>query len=100
MFTPATKEQTKARVAIYGPSGGGKTFTALRIATGFGGRIAGIDTERKTMKKYSDRFKFDHCDLTDRTIDGYIEAIHFAGKAGYDVLVIDSLSHAWKELIM
>lgn len=96
-FRKATKKGTRLRCAIFGPSGSGKTFSALRIATGMGGRIAVIDTERRTASKYSDRFDFDVLDLDDRSIDGYIAAINAA--RDYDVLIIDSLSHAWQELL-
>ncbi|MCX5671746.1 MAG: ATP-binding protein, partial [Planctomycetota bacterium] len=98
-FQPATKAQAKLRAALTGPSGSGKTMSALRIATGIGGRIAVIDTERGSASKYADRFQFHTCQLADRTIDGYIAALAAAAKAGYDVLVIDSLSHGWQELL-
>lgn len=98
MFTAATKELCRLRAAVFGPSGAGKTFTCLRIATGLGGKIAVIDSERRSARKYSDRFKFDVCDLDDRTVDGYTRAIKAAAAAGYDVLVVDSLTHAWQEL--
>ncbi len=97
MFKRATKQGTKLRAAIFGPSGSGKTFSALRIAKGIGGRVAVIDTERRTASKYSDRFEFDVCDLDDRSIDGYINAINEA--RDYDVLIIDSLTHGWQELL-
>lgn len=99
MFEQATKERTHLRLAIFGPSGGGKTFTSLRIATGMGGGIAFIDTERRSARKYSDRFKFKVCDLDNRTIAGYVDAIKNAAKIGANVLIIDSLSHAWEELL-
>lgn len=99
MFAPATKKSTKLRTALFGPSGAGKTYSALRIAAGIGGSTAVIDTERRSASKYSDRFGFDVCELDDRTIPGYIRAIAAAGKAGYGVLVIDSLSHGWQELL-
>jgi hypothetical protein len=98
-FQPATKAQAKLRAALTGPSGSGKTMSALRMATGIGGRIAVIDTERGSASKYADRFQFHTCQLADRTIDGYIAALAAAAKAGYDVLVIDSLSHGWQELL-
>jgi len=97
MFQPATKKKAKLRCAIFGPSGAGKTYSSLRIASGMGKRIAVIDSERGTASKYSDRFKFDVCDLGQRTIDDYVAAITAA--ASYDVLVIDSLTHAWQELL-
>lgn len=98
-FKKATKQQAKLRAALFGPSGSGKTFSALRIAIGMGGRIAVIDTERGSASKYADRFEFDVLDLTRKDIPSYQEAINAAGLAGYEVLIIDSLSHAWQELL-
>lgn len=104
-FQKASKKQAKLRATIFGPSGSGKSFTSLRIATGIiqfigKGRIAGICTERKSLRKYSDRFDFDVLDLEDKTIDGYCKFIKLAGEQGiYEVLIIDSLSHAWQELL-
>jgi hypothetical protein len=97
VFQKATKSQAKLRAAIFGPSGAGKTFSSLRIATGLGGRIAVIDTERGSAAKYADLFDFDVAEPADKTIDSYVETIKAAGE--YDVLVIDSLSHAWAELL-
>ncbi len=62
-FTKATKSSAKLRAALFGPSGAGKTLTALRIAAGLGGAIAVIDTERGSASKYADRFSFDVLDL-------------------------------------
>jgi hypothetical protein len=100
MFTRATKKQARLRAALYGPPGAGKTFSALSIATGLGERIAVIDTERCSASKYAGTFAFDVCDLDDRSIDAYIRAINAAAQAKYDVLIIDSLSHAWQELLV
>ena len=97
MFQKATKTTCKLRGALHGPSGAGKTFTALRMATGMGGTIAVIDTEHGSASKYADRFAFDVCELADKTIAGYIAAIAKAGD--YDILIVDSLSHAWQELL-
>jgi len=98
-FKKATKAQAKLRLAIFGPSGAGKTYTALRIGTGLGTPIALIDTERGSASKYADRFEFDVLELELKTIDSYVEAIRAAGKAQYPTLVIDSLSHGWQELL-
>lgn len=98
-FTPAVKAGSRLRCAMYGPAGSGKTYTALRIATGMGGRIAVIDTERGTSRKYADRFTFDVCELNARRPEDYIDVIKAAGASGYDVLITDSLSHAWQELL-
>jgi hypothetical protein len=97
-FKKATKAAAKLRAAFFGPSGAGKTFSALRVATGLGGPIAVIDTERGSASKYSDRFAFDVLDLEDQSIEGYVSAIAMAADGGYRVLVIDSLSHGWQDL--
>lgn len=99
MFELATKEKCKLRLAIMGVSGAGKTYSALRIAQGIGSKIAFIDTERRAARKYSDRFKFQVCDLEEATIDKLIAAIEFVNKHDFDVLIIDSLTHAWQELL-
>lgn len=97
-FMKATKSQAKARAALIGVSGSGKTWDALTCATvlaGKNGRIALIDTENASASKYADIFEFDTLVLDSFTPRSYIAAIHAAEEAGYDVLVIDSLSHAW-----
>ena len=96
-FKKATKEQARLRLALFGPSGSGKTYTALRMATGLGGRIAVIDTERGSASKYADRFAFDVLDLPQFDIETYCEAIKAA--AGYNTLIIDSLTHGWHQLL-
>lgn len=97
-FTKATKKRSKLRLAIDGPSGSGKTYTALIAATAMrnGGKIAVIDTERGSASLYSDRFDFDVLELNTYSPALYTEAIHAAEAAGYGVIVIDSLSHAWE----
>jgi len=95
VFQKAVKAKSKARVGLIGPSGSGKTYTALLLATHMGNRIALIDTEHGSASKYADEFDFDTLWLDNYHPKNYIEAIKAAGEAGYDVLIIDSLSHAW-----
>ncbi|GHU97948.1 hypothetical protein FACS189483_05240 [Spirochaetia bacterium] len=101
-FVEAERTQLYLRCALFGPSGSGKTMTALRMAKGIaekmGVRYAVIDTEARSASKYADRYKFVVDNLENKTVDGYIKAMHEAYDAGYKVLVIDSLSHAWREL--
>lgn len=95
-FKPATKQLAKLRLALCGPSGSGKTYSALRVALGLGGKVAVIDTERGSASLYADRFAFDVLEIEPPYKPSkYVEAIQQAEAAGYDVLVIDSLSHAW-----
>lgn len=96
MFRPAKKSSAKLRLALCGPSGSGKTYSALKIAQGLGGRIALIDTERGSGELYSHLCPYDVAQLTPPfSPAAYINAMHEAERAGYDVLIIDSLSHAW-----
>ncbi len=91
----ATTAQAKARVALMGPPGAGKTFSALNIARYLGKRVILIDTERGSASKYADEFDFEVIELDSFNPNTYIEAIHAAEEAGADVIIIDSLSHAW-----
>ena len=61
-----------------------------------------IDTERGSASKYVGEspdgipWAFDVLNLTQFSPEKYTEAINAAGRLGYAVLVIDSLSHAWE----
>lgn len=96
MFKKATRAQAKLRLALVGPSGAGKTYTALSIARHLGQRIAVIDTEHGSASKYAgDAADFDVLELETFAPRTYVEAIKAAEREGYDVIVVDSLSHAW-----
>ncbi len=97
VFQRAVKRESKLRLALAGPAGSGKTYTALTLATALadGRPVAVVDTERGSASKYADIFEFDVLELDSFHPDRYIEAIHDAVAAGYSVVVIDSLSHAW-----
>lgn len=95
MFKKATREQLHLRMALAGPSGSGKTRSAMEIGQHLGSSMAVIDTERGSASRYAGDLAFDVCELTDFNPFNYIEAIKSAATAGYEVLIIDSLSHAW-----
>lgn len=94
-FKRAVKKDELLRMALMGPPGSGKTYSALRIATALGGPIAVIDSERGSARKYADRFEFDHLDLPRHSPSDYVEAVRVAEKEGYRVVIVDSWSHAW-----
>ena len=94
-ISKATKKTARLRLAIIGPSGSGKTYTALAIAQGLGARVMVIDTERGSASKYADRYNFEVGELDAFAPATYVEAIRACEQAGADVIVIDSLSHAW-----
>lgn len=95
MFRKATKKQAKLRCTFDGPAGSGKTYSALLLAKTLGGRVAVLDTEHGSASKYANLFSFDAADLNDHSIESYIRSINAAAAAKYDVLIIDSLTHAW-----
>lgn len=96
LFRSAERKKAKLRLAICGAAGSGKTMSALLIAKGLGEKIAVIDTERGSSELYSDVVGFDVCVLEPPfKVEKYIEAITGAGESGYDVIIIDSISHAW-----
>lgn len=99
-FKKASRAGTALKIALMGVPGSGKTEGALRLATGLvsrsGKRIAMIDTERGSGSLYCDRFDYDVLDIAPPfEPKKFTQAIDDAGKAGYGVLIIDSLSHAW-----
>jgi hypothetical protein len=94
-FTKATKKAAKGRVALDGPSGSGKTYTALTIASVLGERVAVIDTEHGSASKYADLFDFDTLGLHRYSPQILIDSLAAAAGAGYDVVIVDSLSHFW-----
>ena len=96
MFQKAKRQQSKLRLALIGASGSGKTYSSLLIGKGLGGSIAMIDTERGSGNLYSDLADYDICELQPPfEPEKYVRAIQEAENAGYDTIIIDSLTHAW-----
>lgn len=104
MFKQAQRQGLKARIALCGPAGSGKTYTALRLGfalVGPNGRIAVIDTENRSASKYvglspdGTPWLFDVCELEHFDPGNYVYAARSAYQAGYDLLIIDGISQAW-----
>ena len=99
VFKKAKRSLSKLRLAVQGPSGSGKTYGALMLAKGLGGKIAVIDTERGSASLYADLKGMPEFDVLDLdapyTPEKYIEAIHAAEDEGYDILIVDSMTHEW-----
>jgi hypothetical protein len=97
-FRPAVRESVGLLLGLSGGTGSGKTYSAFRLAAGICGEkpFAVIDTEAGRAKHYGDAFRFDHGDLKPPfTPEAYVDAIAAADKAGYHVVVVDSMSHEW-----
>lgn len=96
VFQPAKRASVKARIALFGPSKSGKTYTALAIASGLGEHIALIDAENGSAALYAEDFAFDTARLGPPFHPRrYAQAIAEAAKAGYDVVIVDGISPAW-----
>lgn len=100
-ITHAKKEQIYVKVLIGGPSGSGKSYSALRVATGIAGRVGEgtkvgyIGTEGMRDKLYANEFSYDLISLEEYSPEYYEAAIDAFLDAGYKVLIIDSLTHLW-----
>lgn len=105
-FKRAERRQARIKMAITGPSGSGKTYSALLVAKGLArradgslGKIAVADTENDSAALYADSEgmpEFDSLSITPPFhTNKFVAAIREAVKGGYDVLVLDSVSHQW-----
>lgn len=98
-FVKAQRQRVFLKVAVTGPSGSGKTYSSLRLGFGLAGKdgkVAFVDTENGSGSLYADLGSYDVMQITvPYTAQKYIAAIKDAVAAGYQVVIIDSLSHAW-----
>lgn len=95
---PASRRGQRARVALAGPSGAGKTYTALLLAralVGPEGRIVVIDTERGSAGLYCDLTAYDTVDwlppFDPREVGDAVPEL----ARDYDAVIPDSLSAFW-----
>lgn len=98
-FRPAVREKVGLLIGLVGCSGSGKTYTAMRMASGIvgkGKRFAVIDTEARRSLHYAGMFEFDMCEVkAPFRPEAYSEVIKAADEAGYEAIVVDSFSHEW-----
>lgn len=103
----AKREKIYVKIALMAPSGGGKTYGGLRLATGMveeikketgkNPRILLGNTEGKRGYYYADEFDYDIVDVDPpHNPEKYVELIDYAVSEGYDILIIDSSSHEWE----
>jgi hypothetical protein len=105
-FAKPTSLKAALKLALYGPAGSGKTFTALLLSEGLarqcGRHVAVLDTEQgtafysqavPTRKTHPHAFDFDV--LHSRSVTEALAALHTLDPAEYGVIVVDSISHIW-----
>src|SRR5690242_13140717 len=96
--TEAVRSPTPLLFGLIGPSGAGKTYSALRLATGmqrvFGGEIFVVDTESRRALHYAKDFKFRHVEFAPpfSPLD-YLAAIEHCVTKGAKTIIVDSMSH-------
>lgn len=92
----AERRKAKLRLGISAPSGAGKTYSALLMAFGLGGKVGLIDTEHGSGDLYANLGDYDIIGIeAPYTVAKYRAAINEFEQAGYTTIIIDSLSHAW-----
>lgn len=105
----AKRQRRPLKISFEGLSGGGKTFSALRLAflmrrLGIGKRIVLLDSENESGGLYDgvvmDGEKWEYETATvppeKQNPAGYTEAYEYVTGEGYDIVIIDSMTHAWK----
>lgn len=94
----AVRKSVPLLVGLMGPSGGGKTYSALRLARGiqkvFPGDIIHIDTESNRALHYASAFDFHHIPFGEPFgSKDYLEVLNFAASKKPSVIIVDSMSH-------
>lgn len=99
----AQRKRAKIKMGLQGPSGSGKTMSALLIAFGLcndWSKIAVIDTENHSAELYAHLGDYNVLNLLPPyTPEKYVEAIHLCEQSGIEVIIIDSLTHEWENLL-
>ena len=95
----AQKQKSKLRIGLSSPSGGGKTYSSLLIASGIApmNKVVMIDTENGSGDLYDHLGDYSVLTLqAPFSPERYIKAIEECEKAGFDVIIIDSITHEWE----
>ncbi len=97
------RRKSRIRLGLQGPSGSGKTMSALLIANGlcpYWNKIAVIDTEYSSSDLYSHLGQFNVVNLSEPfNPEKYCEAIRLCERKGMEVIIVDSSTHMWLEIL-
>lgn len=92
----AKREPFFPSILLSGFSGSGKTYSALLLAKGLGGKVVLIDTENKRALVYAKLFKFDYINFEPPfTPERCSEAWKLALSKNPNVIIFDSATHEW-----
>lgn len=100
----ANRQRSKMRLLLQGASGSGKTMSALLLAHGLSGgdwsRVAVIDSENHSANLYADLGAYNVLPLlAPFTPEKYVQAITVCEEAGMEVIILDSITHEWENLL-
>ena len=102
-FQIAQRKRAKIKMALQGPSGSGKTYSALLIAYGLShtwDKIAVIDTENESSHLYAHLGAYNVLGIQSPfTPEKYMEAIDYCVASGMQVVILDSITHEWENLL-
>lgn len=94
LLTPAGEAKVRMKLLLYGDSGAGKTYSALQIAAGFGGKVAMLDPEAGS-RLYASKFDFDVLSSDNlRQIQDVVRLLAH-GNHDYRTLIIDPITLLW-----
>lgn len=98
------RKKAKIKMALQGSAGAGKSFSALLLAQGLTDnkleKVAVIDTENGSADLYAHLGSYNVLTLKPPyTPESYIKAIKVCEDAGMEVIILDSISHCWDELL-
>lgn len=99
----SSKKQAKIKMALQGAAGAGKTYSALLLAYGLCGdwtKIAVIDSENNSADLYASLGDYNVVPLEGKyDPETYMDAIKLCQKEGMEVIIIDSMSQCWDNLL-
>lgn len=98
------RRKAKIKMALQGSAGSGKTYSSLLLAKGLTNgnlsKVAIIDTENGSADLYANLGNYNVLSLTPPfTPENYIKAIEVCENAGMEVIILDSISQSWEELL-
>ena len=99
----AARKRAKIKMGLQGPSGAGKTYSALLIANGLcrsWDKVAVVCTENGSSELYSHLGPYQVLQLhAPFSPERYVDAITVCEQAGMEVVIIDSITHEWENLL-
>lgn len=98
------RKKAKIKMALQGSAGSGKSYSSLLLAQGLTNgdfsKVAVIDSENGSADLYAHLGQYNVLTLKPPfTPENYIKAIEVCEQAGMAVIIIDSISQSWEELL-